>query len=626
MYRGALYFFFDKEGVVDDYNIYLLEDLKKNLDYLLIVVNGSLTEEGRAKFETVADDIFQRNNTGFDVWAYKEGIEYINWSKLREFDEFIFLNHTNYGPVYPFNEMFSEMDRRSLDFWGITKHFGHDYDPYNRCEYGFIPPHIQSSFIVVRKSMLNSYEFKDYWVNMQEINSYEDSICKHEAVFTEKFSRLGFKSDVYIDTEDLKEYSDYPLMMYAKELVKNRRCPIFKRKTFFNIYEEFMDVSIGQTAVELYDFLRNETNYDVNMIWTNLLRTSNMYDIKQRMQLNYIIPSDVIKKRESPNPKIALFMHIYYLDMLEYCRYYANNMPPYADIYLTTDSEEKKKIIEVGFSELKDRKVTVVVVENRGREYAGFFIGLKPYFSSYDYICISHGKKSLYDKPYIIGESFTYHCFENTLGSSQYVENLITLFENNPRLGLLVPPTPNHGPYYSTIGREWKGNFTKTKELSEMLRLKANFDATKPPIAPFGGFFWLRTDALSKLFMNEFQYSDFPEEPCYEKDGTFMHALERIYPFVAQDAGFYSAWSIKDTYCEMLITNMYKTVRDFNEGFFWKYGESDRHTVMTHLYTDLMASSSNINLSKKERLKIILKIALGQKRYAKLKKIIRRLI
>ncbi|MNC62478.1 hypothetical protein D3C75_1125060 [compost metagenome] len=105
-----------------------------------------------------------------------------------------------------------------------------------------------------------------------------------------------------------------------------------------------------------------------------------------------------------------------------------------------------------------------------------------------------------------------------------------------------------------------------------------------------------------------------------------MHALERIYPFVAQDAGFYSAWSIKDTYSEMLITNMYKTVRDFNEGFFWKYGESDRHTIMTHLYTDLMPISSNSNLSKKERLKIILKMTLGEKWYIKLNNVRRRLI
>jgi rhamnosyltransferase len=459
---------------------------------------------------------------------------------------------------------------------------------------------------------------------MPAINSYEDSICRHEAIFTKKFTDLGFKSDVYINTDDLKDYADYPLMLYAKELVKNRRCPIFKRKTFFNIYEEFMDISCGQTAMELYDYLQEETSYDVNMVWDNLLRTANMYDIKQRMQLNYILPSEITKPREKAKPKVALFMHIYYVDMIEHCKNYADNMPLYADIFITTNSEEKKTEIEKHFADFGGRKVTVVLVENRGREYAGNYIGLKPYYNDYEYICIAHGKKSLYDKPYMIGESFSYHCFENTLGSREYVENILTCFEENPRLGLLVPPTPNHGPYYSTIGREWKSNYCKTKEFAEMLGLKANIDPSKPPVAPLGDFFWQRTAALKKLFMNEFKYEDFPEEPCAERDGTFMHALERIYPFVAQDAGYYSAWAINDRYCRTEITNLYKIIRDINEGFFWVYGESDRHTLLSRIYTDLMSiPSEGKTFTVRERFKIVLKMILGEKFYTKLVRIIR---
>ena len=95
--RLGIYFFYDKDGIVDDYNIYLLNDLKENLDSLLVVCNGKLNPEGRAKFGRVADEILVRENRGFDVWAYKEGMEHLGWETLSQYDELVLLNFTHYG-------------------------------------------------------------------------------------------------------------------------------------------------------------------------------------------------------------------------------------------------------------------------------------------------------------------------------------------------------------------------------------------------------------------------------------------------------------------------------------------------------------------------------------------------
>lgn len=619
MRRGAIFFFYDGEGIADEYNFYMLEDLKKNLDKLYIVVNGLLTQESRDRFDQIADDVYVRENKGLDVWAYKEGMEHIGWDTVVGFDEFILMNHTNYGPVYPFAEMFAAMDTRNVDFWGITKHNGHDYDPYNACEYGYIPPHIQSSFIAVRHSMMVKEDYRKYWADMPMIESYVDSICKHEAVFTEKFTRLGYRSDVYVNTDDLKDVTDYPLMLMPVELIKNRRCPVFKRKSFFNIYEELMDITCGQATVELYDFLRNETNYDVNMIWDNLLRTANMWDIKQRMQLNYILPREM-RKAMNCQPSVALFMHIYYPEMIPEMRAYAENMPPYADIYISTNTKEKKAAIEAGMRGVGN-KLTVVIVENRGREYAGFFIGLRSYVRNYDYICIVHGKKSRYEKPYIIGDSFSYHCFENTLATADFVHNVLATFEENPRLGLLVPPTPEHGMYYSTIGREWRGDYPGLVETMKGWGIKAPTDPNKPPVAPLGGFFWFRSTALQKLFDHDFEYEVFPEEPCTTVDGTIMHIIERIYPFVAQDAGYYSGWLISDRYAAMRMTSDYKTIRDINEFIFWVHGEGDRHNVLKHVLEGASLSSTGEGqITKKELLRMLVKQLAGPKWCARYRK------
>lgn len=630
MNRAILYFFYDGEGIVDEYNLFLLRDLKKSCKKIYIVVNGILSDEGKHKFETVADNIYVRENKGMDVWAYKEGMQHIGWDIVTSYDEFIMMNHTNYGPVYSTTEMFSEMEKRDIDFWGITKHNGHATDPYNACEYGYIPPHIQSSFIAVRKRMLKSEDFKRYWDNMPMIQGYIDSICRHEAVFTEKFTRLGYSNDVYVNTDDLKDVCDYPLMIMPVELIKNRRCPVFKRKSFFNIYEELMDCTCGQPTMELYDYLRNETDYDVNMVWDNLLRTANMWDIKQRMQLNYILPRQYSMPLKT-QPKVALFMHVYYIDMISEMREFASYMPPYADIYISTSSQEKKQAILQAMESL-NRKIVVVVVKNRGREYAGFFIGLREYVSKYDYICIVHGKKSRYEKPYIIGDSFAFHCIENTLSSTEYINNILATFEDNPRLGLIVPPVPEHAMYFSTIAREWRNNYSKTVKLLEELGINVPIAPDKPPVAPLGGFLWFRTKAMKKLFDYPFTYDVFPEEPCTANDGTIMHAIERVYPYVAQEAGYYSAWGMSDRYACLKVTNSYKTIRDINEVVFWNYGETDRHGLMKILIEDMTiakAARGDTSLgTRKQVLRIMLKTLAGPKwcaRYRRLKNRIWRL-
>jgi lipopolysaccharide biosynthesis protein len=54
---------------------------------------------------------------------------------------------------------------------------------------------------------------------------------------------------------------------------------------------------------------------------------------------------------------------------------------------------------------------------------------------------------------------------------------------------------------------------------------------------PIGTMFWSRTKALVPLMELNLRYQDFPEEPL-SIDGTMLHALERLLPFIAEKAGF----------------------------------------------------------------------------------------
>lgn len=565
--RLIAYFIYDKQGIVDDYIIYMLRALKENSSEIAVVVNGKLTPESRTKLTDITPTVIVRENKGLDVWAYKTVLDYYGWDKLVTYDEVIMMNFTIMGPVYPLQEMFESMSARDIDFWGITMYHKYEKgDPFGTIECGYIPDHIQSHFIAVRTPMLKSIEFQSYWNNMQEIKDYRDAVGCHEAMFTKRFSEKGFKWDVYADMGD--GYNNHPILCATREMLEEKRCPIFKRRSFMQDYSNILHDTVGQEAIEAYEFIDKHTDYDVNLIWDNILRLENQADIKRNMQLNYILDtkhgvdiSDVLKKK-----KIALVLHFYFEDLADYCLHYAQSMPKEADIYVTVGSEKKKKIIEETFSVLEN-KVTVIMIENRGRDVSALLVGTKDFIMDYDYVCFMHDKKVTQLSPQTIGAGFSYKCFENLLPTKEFVQNVINTLEENPRAGLLTPPPPNHGDYYITLGLEWGMNYEVTMKLAKKLGLTVPIDEKKEPIAPLGTMFWFRPKAMKLLFDQDWEYKDFPPEPN-EIDGTLLHAAERIYSYVVQQEGYYPAWIFSDKGAQIEITNLNYMVRGLNQAIF----------------------------------------------------------
>lgn len=293
MKRLGIYFFYDKNGIADQYIDYVLQDFSQHLEKLIVVCNGKLTSEGRQLFGKYTDAVIVRENKGFDVWAYKTGLDSLGWNELVKYDEVILMNYTIMGPVYPLREMFEEMDKREeLDFWGITKCFQEDSPVAQEMwdnPYGYIPEHIQSSFMTFRKSVVSSQLFQKYWDEMPEIHSYYESGGKHEQVITKYFADNGFKWDCYTDYEGLdpKVSGCCPLITVPLEVIKERKSPFFKRRTFFTTKEEYNVTS--PFVKEFLEFLENETDYDTDLIYSNLIRTCNQRDLVENFLLFHIM-------------------------------------------------------------------------------------------------------------------------------------------------------------------------------------------------------------------------------------------------------------------------------------------------------------------------------------------------
>ena len=608
MKRVVIYAYYEKKGKVYDYVYKMLEELRLYSDYIVFVSNVFLQENDKININKVVDHCIERDNIGYDITAYKTGIEYIGYDNILKYDECILVNSSLFGPIFSFKDMFEKMQSLDIDFWGITKHHKVDFDPFRTCKYGYIPEHIQSSFIVFRKKFMSTDFFISRWKDLPAIKNYVEAIGLFEVIFTKEAVEAGYEADVYINTDDLEGYTRYPLMMMADELVINRKCPVIKIKSFSQNYYDILTDTIGNCTQKMYDYINKHTDYDVNLIWDYILQNFNMADIKNIMHLNYILPKYSLIDDIKINQKIALIVHIYYEDLLEDTIKYINNMPKTADLIITTPKKELVQKLKEKCSKLNFNDYKVLLIENRGRDVSSLLVGAAPYINDYDLVCYMHDKKTTQMKPYANGVGFNYKCFDNLLGSEKLIYNIIETFEKNPRLGMLMPPPPNHGNFYQIIGTEWASNYANTSSLLYNLNIEIPIDWAKEPITPLGTMFWFRPKVLKPLFDKNWEYTDFPQEPN-ANDGTLLHAIERSYGIVCQYEGYYPAWVMNDEYVRIEITNLHFMVRELNSKLFSHYFTTNL-LDMTEKMRNHMYFKWDIHTSFKYKIKIFLKTIL----------------
>lgn len=394
----------------------------------------------------------------------------------------------------------------------------------------------------------SNYTRKDFIANrVLEIAGAEHDPVKDHSIVIGVY-RLAMKVNMAAPRVALTEY----------------RCPIFKRRSFFQDGDYYYCNTAGEVAQDLMDFLKKHTDYDTDLIFENMLRTANQFDLVRTLGLHYVLPCEN-QLAEKVHCKTALLIHAYYMDQMERTCQYAAAMPEDADIYITTPHREQLEEIKKVFSNLPN-KVEIRLIENRGRDVSSLLIGFADLMNQYDYFCFYHDKKSDQISPKSIENSFCYLVSESTLHGKAYVQNILNTFEENPRLGMLSPVPPCHSDYYYTLCHDWGPNYDNTVKLKEQLNLNVPISKDKPPVAPMGTAFWFRGTAMKKLFSRKWEYTDFPAEPT-GVDGTFLHAVERIYPYVVQDAGYYPAYVMPDFIASMELNMMTYYLRSFNKVF-----------------------------------------------------------
>jgi len=552
MKRLAAYVFWEKDGIVRDYVVTYLKGLTAVTEKLYVVVNGDILLEGKKRLESETGAcVIQRPNKGVDFWAYKAAIDH-EGDRISDYDEVILCNCSCYGPIYPFHEMFEKMGKRDVDFWGITEW------PLN--EGGYQGTWILSYFMVFRPHIFCSQVWKDYWKNLSPVYSREECIEKHETKFTSYFAEQGFSYDVYCP--NTPDYIDATIEAPDK-LIIEQRCPIIKRKAFCAEYNRFLSYHRGTASRRAFDYIKDHKLYDTDIILDDLLATQHYAYVKDCLQLNYILPSRFVACPLQHKPKIVVCVHLYYEDLLDSCFKYMQSIPDYADVYITTPKENLVQILEKKIIEYQIKNARIELINARGRAESAFLVATKSFIYNYDYACIVHDKKSSFLRPGCIGVEFGLHNMDALLKTPEYVENIISLFERDPRLGVLEPVNLMYANFRELYGCEWGANYQGTVDFLKRANIQVPIDAAVPPIAPMGAMFWFRPACMKKLLEIDWEYEDFPPEPL-PLDGSLIHIIERAYPFFVQEAGYLTAWVSSEEDAQVHITNLSYLLRQAN--------------------------------------------------------------
>ena len=231
------------------------------------------------------------------------------------------------------------------------------------------------------------------------------------------------------------------------------------------------------------------------------------------------------------NCLVAVHAHIFYKDLLKEIVNKTNNIPIKYDLYISTDTKRKMKLIK-NYVDIysKANNVFIQIFENKGRDILPFLIQMGKVIDKYKYLCHLHTKKSLTSPR--IGEKWRIYLFNNLLGTTEIISEILSDFESFDKLGFIFPENYYKILKYSMI--------VKPKDKERMIYLLSKIFpgykfSDKYFDFPAGDMFWARTKAIYQIFKIDLRH-DIPSE---KGSKNILYAIERIWLFIVKINGYY---------------------------------------------------------------------------------------
>ncbi|MBA1419382.1 MAG: hypothetical protein FAF03_00545 [Epsilonproteobacteria bacterium] len=213
MNRALVFAHYDKDNLVAPYVLVYLQALQSVASTIIFVSTSKLSDETKETLHPYCNKVVLRDNEGYDFMSYKLGLSYIDSS---QYDEVILCNDSVYGPFYPLGDLFSTMQTKHMDMWGMTDNYELSY-------------HLQSYFLVFRQILLQSDAFKTFWDTVHILSNKEQVIEAYEIGLSKHLVKHGFQLDAYSKVKvSLKEKIVLQLRTLTLEKIKRKLTSLIK--------------------------------------------------------------------------------------------------------------------------------------------------------------------------------------------------------------------------------------------------------------------------------------------------------------------------------------------------------------------------------------------------------------
>ncbi|MGX6423139.1 rhamnan synthesis F family protein [Streptococcus infantarius] len=515
MKRLLLYVHFNKYNRISSHVYYQLTKMRQIFSNVVFISNSSVSDKDYQKLVDLhlVDNFIQRENIGFDFAAWRDGMTAVGFEELATYDSVTIMNDTCFGPLWDIKDYYLEYESDdSVDFWGLTNNRA---TPKSRYTQGF-REHIQSYFITFKKSVIVSPEFKNFWENVKNYTNVQDVIDNYETQVTTKFLDAGFNYKVIFNTvnEDASHMLHADFSFYHPTAILSHRVPFIKVKAIDNNQH---------ITPYLLDEIAKQSDYPVDLIISHMSEI-NFPDFKYLLARKYVKEIPAVSLADK---KIAVHLHVFYVDLLEDFLDAFENFHFVYDLFITTDNATKKQEIE-SILRSNGKDAQIFVTGNVGRDVLPM-LKLKDYLSDYDYIGHFHTKKSK-EADFWAGESWRNELIDMLIKPA---DNILANFDND-KLGIVIADIPTFFRFNKIVDA-WNEHLiapAMNDLWQQMGMTKAiDFNNFHNFVMSYGTYVWFKYDALKPLFDLGLTDEAVPAEPLPQN--SILHAIERLLIYIA---------------------------------------------------------------------------------------------
>lgn len=220
MARAIVFVHYDRDGVFDDHVVYALRQYRRLADHLVVVSTSA--RELPATLEPIVDTFIPRENVGYDFCSWRAGLESLG--DPARFDEIVCANDSVYGPLFDLAPAFSDPRIIDADFWGMC------LSEQGIKRRGSGPaPHLQSWFFAMRRPLLESSAFRQFWNSVVPLDSKKDIIDRYEVGMSLDFQEAGFRMAGLYDARLAGRFSLREMLPHLSLLEPARSWRLYKK-------------------------------------------------------------------------------------------------------------------------------------------------------------------------------------------------------------------------------------------------------------------------------------------------------------------------------------------------------------------------------------------------------------